>query len=151
MKPSEQAQIDFICKLLEKGLQRKDILQEFTKNYKVGIKTFDSRLKIAKEQTQAKISALSNRVDIEVEKEVESRKLASLSVAERIDLLAKMATGEIKVKKPVSTRNGLEFIEVEADHSERKAAIAELNKMDGSYAVTKTEVAEKVEIKVVRE
>ena len=45
-----QVQIDWIVNRLKEGKERADILQEFTKRYNLKTKTFDNRLKIARER-----------------------------------------------------------------------------------------------------
>ena len=42
-------QIDWIVNQLDNGKERQDFLQEFTNLYKTGVKTFDNRLKEARE------------------------------------------------------------------------------------------------------
>lgn len=143
MKAGEQAQVDFIIPYLRKGCERKEILQNFSKLFKVTDRTFDNRLKIAKKQLQFEIVELKGKVDSKVDKVAEVRKIEIMSALDRMELLQKIAKGEILVKKPYSTKFGIEMIEVEPDHNERKGAIAELNKMDGSYAAQKQEVVVK--------
>lgn len=60
-----------------------------------------------------------------------------MGVAERMSILSKIARGEIPLKKPMVCDGVIEEIEVVPDWMDRKNAIAELNKMDGSYQPTK--------------
>jgi hypothetical protein len=62
-----------------------------------------------------------------------------LSTAERMEMLSKIANGEIKIKKPFVIAGKIMEYPSEPDHNDRTKAIAELNKMDGSYAATKQE------------
>ena len=59
--------------------------------------------------------------------------------AERMELLTKMAKGELKIKTPFVIAGKIMEYPAEPTASDRRAAIAELNKMDGSYAPAKTE------------
>ena len=68
-----------------------------------------------------------------------------MSKAERMEYLSKMARGEVKVKKPFVIAGKIMEYPADPDHAERRAAIAELNKMAGDYAVTKSEVTVKGE------
>jgi ribosomal protein S20 len=74
-----------------------------------------------------------------------------LSTAERMEMLSKIANGEIKIKKPFVIAGKIMEYPSEPDHNDRTKAIAELNKMDGSYAVTKQEVSQTGTIRIVRE
>ena len=62
-----------------------------------------------------------------------------LSTAERMEMLSKIAKGEVKIKKPFVIAGKIMEYPSEPDHADRTKAIAELNKMDGSYAPAKTE------------
>jgi len=63
-----------------------------------------------------------------------------LSTAERMEMLSKIAKGEVKIKKPFVIAGKIMEYPSEPDHNDRTKAIAELNKMDGSYAATKTDL-----------
>ena len=63
-----------------------------------------------------------------------------LSTAERMEMLSKIAKGDIKIKKPFVIAGKIMEYPSEPDHNDRTKAIAELNKMDGSYAATKTDL-----------
>lgn len=58
---------------------------------------------------------------------------------ERMEWLSKLADGSIKAVRPIVVGGELVEYSEEPSHSDRIKAIAELNKMDGSYAPTKTE------------
>lgn len=75
-----------------------------------------------------------------------------MSKTERMEYLSKMARGEVKVKKPFVIAGKIMEYPADPDHAERRAAIAELNKMAGDYAPSKSEVELRdATIKVVRE
>ena len=57
-----------------------------------------------------------------------------MTIAERMEWLSKVALGEIRVKQPFVIAGKIMEYPAEPSISDRKAAIAELNKMDGSYA-----------------
>lgn len=140
-KPAEQIQIEFIVDCLRNGEKRGEIWQKFGKEWQdLSERTFDRRLNQAEAQMEGEISAIVERTEQSVAKEVEARKLKLLSVAERMDILARMASGELEAEKIVFTKDGAKKIKVKPDHTEIKAAIAELNKMDGSYSPVKQDV-----------
>lgn len=151
MKPAEEKQVEFIKKYLRKGEERKDILQKFTKVYKTSVKTFDNRLKIASKSIQDEFKSISDKVGIEVSKEVEKRTARILTALERQEILAQIALGTLEIEQEVATNTGVKLVRLKPDFNERKGAIAELNKMDGSYAPAKSEVENKGAIRVIRE
>jgi hypothetical protein len=57
-----------------------------------------------------------------------------------MEMLSKIAKGEVKIKKPFVIAGKIMEYPSEPDHNDRTKAIAELNKMDGSYAATKTDL-----------
>lgn len=63
------------------------------------------------------------------------------NVAERMQVLTKIMRGELKIIKQDVFQGMVTDVEVEPDFSDRKAAIAELNKMGGDYAPTKTDIS----------
>jgi len=60
-----------------------------------------------------------------------------MTSVERMEFLSKMAKGEVKVKQPFVIGGKIMEYPSEPTFAERRAAIAELNKMDGSYAPSK--------------
>lgn len=71
-------------------------------------------------------------------------KLAPNSIAdaaERMQVLTQIMRGEIKLKKHIVCDGVIEECEVVPDWTDRKNAIAELNKMQGDYAPTKTDIS----------
>lgn len=140
MKPSESAQVEFIKDRLRNGLSRKDILQDFAKSYKTSVKTFDNRLKIAMQAIKGESNLIKDKSEEYFSKKVIEQGLKLLSVAERQDILSKIAVGGIPLLKPNGTGKDLQMIEFVPDWMDRKNAIAELNKMGGDYAPSKTDI-----------
>jgi len=139
-KPNEQAQINFIADCLRFGEARKDILQKFAKIYKTSDKTFDTRLKLAKDAITKEQEYANSKVNDLVSEEIKQRKIAIMDVLERKEILTKIARGELTYTKQAVSGDGIVDFEVEPDFTDRKAAIAELNKMDGDYSPTKANV-----------
>ena len=77
--------------------------------------------------------AQSNRV-------AEIAQMNIMTSVERMEFLTKMAKGEVKVKQPFVIGGKIMEYPSEPTFAERRAAIAELNKMDGSYAPTQTKI-----------
>jgi len=147
MKPNEHAQIEFIKDYLRKGAERKDILQPFTKLYKTSIKTFDTRLKAATIAVQAEFKRIDAKVEQSIERSADALKSKILTAMERQVVLSEIAKGEKEIEKIFLVQGKLQKTKAMPDHSDITKAIAELNKMDGSYRPSKVE-ATVTEIKI---
>jgi uncharacterized HAD superfamily protein len=156
-KPNEQAQINFIIDCLRKGEQRKDILRKFKNNWEnVARSSFDRRLAKAKMQLQAELDTINEKlrqsIEKEVEKEAEKRKDKIMSFIERQEYLTKIVTCKTDLKKVGN--NYFQILELEDGRKEvitladKLKALAELNKMDGSYAPNKHELTAKSKIQL---
>ncbi len=131
-------QIEFIKKCLRKGDKRKTILAKYVKKWQTSSeRTFDRRLKVAEEAMSIENKSIQDKVEQEVAKEVEVRKLDIMDAMERKVILTQIARGEIPLTKPIVVDKVVEHIPVVPDWMDRRAAIAELNKMEGDYAPIK--------------
>lgn len=130
--------IDFIVSCLEKGEQRATILAKVVKKWQISSRTFDRLLQTASQQhtaTQASIKKAKAAIDILNGVEERTRQIAD--VTERKEILTKIVRGQIPLSKPMVVKGKLKMVKTVPDWMDRKAAIAELNKMDGSYAPDK--------------
>lgn len=59
--------------------------------------------------------------------------------ARRMQILSAIAEGKLKITRIYGSEMGPVPVEVEPDYTDRKSAIAELNKMDGQYAAEQHE------------
>lgn len=125
-KSSNQVIIDFIVLCLEKGEQRNSILAKVGKKWQTSARTFDRLLKTASEQHKATQDSIKKaKAAIDIQNGIIQRKGQIADVNERKAILSKIIRGQLKINKKVS------------DFSERRYAIAELNKMEGDYAPDK--------------
>ena len=130
-------QIEFIKSCLRKGDKRKAILAKYVKKWQNSSdRTFDRRLRLAEEAMAIENKNIQKKVELEVAKEIEVRKLEIMDVEERKSILTQIARGEIPLKKAMVVDKVIEEIEVVPDWMDRRAAIAELNKMEGEYPPT---------------
>ena len=60
-----------------------------------------------------------------------------MSLVERMEWLTKLVDGTIKAKRPFVVGGKIMEYPEEPSHADRVRALAELNKMDGSYAPAK--------------
>lgn len=104
---------------------------------------------------KSKASKLAKKYALEIEKEkdkaaaiveaatneaiAETAKNGIKSTTERMALLSDIMEGKIKIKKPFVIAGKIMEYPSEPDHNDRIKAIAELNKMDGSYAPNRNE------------
>ena len=80
---------------------------------------------------------------VEAANESKVSEIAQMNImgkAERMELLTKMAKGQLKIKTPVVIAGKIMEYPAEPTASDRRAAIAELNKMSGDYAPAKSVV-----------
>jgi len=140
-KVSEVAHIEFIKDFLRKGEKRKTILANFSKKWQsVSVRVFDCRLKEAKAQFQVETKHIEHETSISIQKETEARKEKICAVLERQEILSAIARGEIKLKQWFIGKDYEVCKDVVPNYADRRAAIAELNKMDGDYAPAKTDI-----------
>lgn len=135
MKPTHEIQVEFIKDCLRAGLKRNGILSKFANRWQdISTRTFDRRLKDAETSMQTELKAIATRTEESICKEVEARTAKILTSIERQEILTQIALGQIKLKKLIVCDGVIEEREVVSDWADRKNAIAELNRMDGSYA-----------------
>jgi len=161
MKADQEKQINFILAELRNGSERATILQKFTKSYKSSTKTFDNRLKIAKERFSVeseRINKQTEQVLTDVQKDalksgLKSKLEKQLSLQNQIAEIEKILESGITPDTIIDVKTSSSFdIErkltaIERSHLMKtlRELTAELNKMAGDYAVTKSEVTVKGE------
>jgi len=134
-KPDKQILIDAIIKGIEQGKDRGKLLATIAKKWQISNRTFDRHWKTANQQHTVKQQAIKEKLTaIDTAAAIEARKKAIMTADERKELLTKLITGEIKAKRPFVIGGKIMEYPEEPTHRDRISAIAELNKMDGSYA-----------------
>ena len=143
-KQSKQIIIDAIVKEIEKGNRRGNVLGKIAKKWEISRTTFDRYWKTANQQQQERQKKASAAADAAyIAAKEQSAKEAVMSKQERLELLSKIAKGDIEIpdseikwdiiqKKFVT----IKFVKL-ASHAARVTAIAEMNKMEGDYAPVK--------------
>lgn len=133
--------ITFITDHLKRGIvERNKVLSKFVKKWQVSDRTFDRNWKKALSaftDYQKRLQKEKDEISIEVEKEAFREGI--LDKTERMQILSQIARGEIPLTKPMVVDKMIQEVDVLPDWMDRRNAIAELNKMDGSYAATKIE------------
>lgn len=150
MKPTEVAHIEFIKVLLRNGKKRGEILQIFGEKWQdVSSRTFDRRLKDAETELATELRKVSDKANEQYATSINAVKSSIIGATERMEILSKIATGQITYKKPVVVDGMLTDADCEPDFADRKNAIAELNKMDGSY--TPIQVKQEITVDTIKE
>jgi hypothetical protein len=137
-KTGKQVIVNALLKEIELGKQRSTALARAVKRWQISARTFDRHWKTANEmftELQQKAKKASDKAYIKASKKAAVE--AVMSKIERMETLSKIARGEIPLTKPMVVDGAVKLIPVVPDWMDRKAAIAELNKMEGDYAPTK--------------
>lgn len=150
-KPNKENIVTEMLILLESGISRADCLAKIVAKWQMSVRTFDRYWKTAQEQhaeTQNAIQSSIAEISIEAFRENFTGKI--LSVLERKEILTQMALGNIPLIKYIVCDGVIQEREVVPNYNDRKAAIAELNKMEGVYASEEETPEDIQEIKVIR-
>lgn len=137
----KQKRIDSIVSMLEKGMERKDILQTLAKSCKASARTLDSELKEAKlivSKRNEQKEKIREAVTEEEYKEVVKGQIVSDSELEAI--LCKIATGNMEVEEFIKGVPILRGV----TPSEQIQAIDKIYKKRGVYAPIKQDFGDKV-------
>lgn len=139
-KPNKQVIITEIQKQIAIGKSRGNVLALNGKKWQLSKRTFDRYWKTANEQHTVERKRLNEVIESNTTiKELEAVKLNIMTANDRKVYLTKILNGELKIKKPFVIAGKIMEYPAEPDHADRLKALAELNKMEGEYAPTKTE------------
>lgn len=141
LKPNKENIITEILIELERGISFTACAELFDMNWSLPPTTFKRYWKEANERYQTvNVIAQKELSDIYLEGKKEALKKAILTKHERMEILTNIANGTLSYKKEVPTKFGPQTILARPEFSDRKAAIAELNKMDGEYAPIRKDI-----------
>lgn len=140
-KPNKQNIITEIISELEKGRERVDVLATVGKSWQLSTRTFDRLWKEANEKHKAAQNEAQRLIaEQSIEATLKRHNEAIISKEQRMEILSNMALGQMQVLKPMAVAGEILEVLVRPDYNDRKNAISELNKMDGSYAATKQDI-----------
>lgn len=141
MKPNKQKIIDDILIELEKGIGYNDCLVVIRRNWTLSESSFKRYWKTANEAYKLRQESINSILLAEsTEAQKQRLKTAILTKDERMKILTDIANGKLNIVQEINTKFGIVNINTVPDFTERRNAIAELNKMDGSYAPVKSEI-----------
>lgn len=131
-KPSKEKAIDLILVELEKGSTKVDCVANIGKHWQIAERTFERYWKIANQtHTERKLETERILSEQRIEAEKERLKKAILTKNERMEIASKIAKGEawkVQSELMIPTAN------------DRLKALDYLSKIDGDYAVQKTDI-----------
>jgi hypothetical protein len=141
MGPNKEIVIKEILQEMDFGTERAVCLSQVVEKWRVSSRTFDrywseahSRFKAANEKDEKVFD------DVRVQMKAEALKAKILGKIERMEILSSIADGSLTFQKEVPSKFGPQVITATPDYSDRRAALAELNKMDGEYAPIRKDI-----------
>ena len=147
VKPNREIIINEVLAEMDFGSTYSECLVHMAQKWSIPTTSFKRYWATAKLRYEALSQRTQQAVeDVKVEAAVARAKSRILDKHERMEILSQIARGEVLVHKPMVCDGVIAFPAVEADWQSRKAAIAELNKMDGEYAPIKKEITADVKV-----
>lgn len=147
-KIDKQTAIKSILSDLKKGIDKPDIMRKIAPKCGKSKSTQDRWFAEAEKQyleNQNRLRPIKEKAEEEAVYEAtkEAIKTGILSKLERQKILSDIAKGDIPLSKYIVCDGIIHEREIIPNWADRKAAIAELNKMDGEYAPIKTDITSK--------
>ncbi len=128
------AQVEFIKDHLRQGKGYDFINRLFADRWpEMTQHQWGDRLRRANQQMLLEQQSITERANQLVELQAHQRATRILGVVERKEILTQIALGQLTVNKPINVGGKIEYVACEPDFTDRRNAIAELNKIDGSY------------------
>lgn len=141
MKPNKENIITEILIEIEKGANFTQCSNLFEIVWSLPPSTFKRYWKIASDRFRERQHRIQTELEgVALELEKEALKKAILTKQERMEILSEIARGEMGMLKYIVCDGGIYEREIDPMWKDRKDAIAELNKMDGSYTPLKTDM-----------
>jgi len=147
-KISKATAVKSILSDLKKGIDKEIILRRIANKCDKNRATIYRWYSVAEKEYlefNKKVAPIKEKAEEEAiyEATKEIIKNGILSRAQRMKILSEIAIGQTSYKKEIPTKFGVEIINEKPTYSDRRAVIAELNKMAGDYAPIKTDLTSK--------
>lgn len=147
IKSNKIAILEAIVLQLRKGKGYSEIFGHICTKWDLSRSTFSNYWKIATlRHTQEQDIIKTAKHELDIQSALNERKSQIADVLERKEILTQILRGQIPLRKAVVVAGALEYYDVIPDWMDRRAAIAELNKMEGEYAPTKVKVLGAIEL-----
>ena len=141
MKPKKEQTVNEMLLEIEKGTSYTECLKINGGLWGLPPTTFDRYWGEASKRFKARLDAIEEATTkVAVSMEVKALKKAILSKHERQEILTQIAKGEIPLVKHIVCDGVIQEVDVVPAWADRRAAIAELNKMEGDYAPIKKDI-----------
>jgi len=133
-KIDKETAIKLILSDLKKGISKMSIIQKLSINYNNSLKSFYNYFDAAEILYKEFLAKATPIIEAkEIEALGEAAKMGILSKLERQKILSEIARGEIQLIKYMVADGVIHDMPIVPNWTDRKNAIAELNKMDGAY------------------
>ena len=141
MKPKKEQTVNEMLLEIEMGISYSECLRINDGLWGLPSSTFDRYWAEASKRFKARLDAIEEATTkAAVSMEIKALKKAILSKHERQEILTQIAKGEIPLVKHIVCDGVIQEVDVVPAWADRRAAIAELNKMDGDYAPVKKDI-----------
>lgn len=135
-KIDKETAIKLILSDLKRGISKPTILSIIVEKCQVSTRTAERYYDAANKQYDVFLSKVTPIIEAkEIEALGEAAKIGILSKLERQKILSKIAKGKIPLTKHIVCDKVIQEVDIIPNWSDRVRAIAELNKMDGSYII----------------
>ena len=141
MKPKKEQTVNEMLLEIEMGISYSECLRINDGLWGLPSSTFDRYWAEASRRFKARLDAIEEATTkAAVSMEIKALKKAILSKHERQEILTQIAKGEIPLVKHIVCDGVIQEVDVVPAWADRRAAIAELNKMEGDYAPIKKDI-----------
>ena len=141
MKPKKEQIVNEMLLEIEMGISYSECLRINDGLWGLPSSTFDRYWAEASKRFKARLDAIEEATTkAAVSMEIKALKKAILSKHERQEILTQIAKGEIPLVKHIVCDGVIQEVYVVPAWADRRAAIAELNKMEGDYAPIKKDI-----------
>lgn len=141
MKPKKEQTVNEMLLEIEMGITYSECLRINDGLWGLPSSTFDRYWAEASKRYKARLDAIEEATTkAAVSMEIKALKKAILSKHERQEILTQIAKGEIPLVKHIVCDGVIQEVDVVPAWADRRAAIAELNKMEGDYAPIKKDI-----------
>ena len=141
MKPKKEQTVNEMLLEIEMGISYSECLRVNDGLWGLPSSTFDRYWSAASKRYKARLDAIEEATTkVAVSMEVKALKKAILSKHERQEILTQIAKGEITLVKHIVCDGVIQEVDVVPAWADRRASIAELNKMEGDYAPVKKDI-----------
>ena len=141
IKPEKEMIIAEILDEIDFGVTSGECKSKICEKWRIAERTFDRYWGEASKRYKARLDAIEEATTkAAVSMEIKALKKAILSKHERQEILTQIAKGEIPLVKHIVCDGVIHEVDVVPAWADRRAAIAELNKMDGDYAPVKKDI-----------